>query len=75
MLIQNLGMFTNIHNPHLPNGLSHPYQLDESFFAFKGCLVYFYNFYHIVDRNSCKQTVEFALFAYVPKKERHANMG
>ena len=45
-------------NPHLPNGLSHPYQLDESFFSFQGCLVYFFHFYQVFDRNSCEQTVE-----------------
>ena len=26
-------------------------------FSFKGCLVYFFHFYHIFDRNSCEQTV------------------
>ena len=31
-------------NPHLPNGLFHPYQLDESIFSFKGCLMYCFIF-------------------------------
>ena len=30
--------------PVMPNGISRPYQLDESFFKFKGCLVIIYNF-------------------------------
>ena len=31
-------------NPHLPNGLSHSYQLNESIFHLRGCLVYFFSF-------------------------------
>ena len=30
--------------PHLPNRHSHSYQLGESDFSFKGCLVYFFSF-------------------------------
>ena len=44
-------------NPHLPNGLSHPYQLDDSIFHLRGVCCTFFIFYHIFYRNSCEQEV------------------
>ena len=46
-------------NPHLPNGLFHPYQLDESVSNFRNvwCTVSFFFFVVVSNRNSCKQTV------------------
>ena len=57
-------------NLQLPNGLSHPYQLDESVFYLRGVLVFFFFFFFFFlfcffllllllyfDRNSCEQIV------------------
>ena len=52
----NCGLCSNF-NPHLPSGPIHSYQLDESISNFRGYLVYFFIFYLIFNRNSCKQTV------------------
>ena len=48
----------NFINPHLPNELTHPYQLDESIFHLRSVWCTFFHFYHIFDRNSCEQTVQ-----------------
>ena len=44
-------------NPHLPNGLFHPYQLDESISNFRVSGLLFH-LCLIFNRNSCKQTVK-----------------
>ena len=46
-------------NPHLPNELSHPYQLDESIFHLSGVfgVLFLFLSYFFFYRNSCEQTV------------------
>ena len=75
-------------NPHLPNGLSHPYQLDESIFHLRGVWCTFFIFIifliQIPESKQCRPWSDAAfygiwfgsaLFAYVPKMGRQAYMG
>ena len=71
-------------NPHLPNGLSHPYQLDESVFHLRGIWCTFFIFIiFFIEIPVSKQCRPWecgiwsgsALFAYVPKMGCQAFMG
>ena len=42
-------------NPHLPNGLSHPHQLDESIFHFRGVWCTFFQFLFLIEIPVSKQ--------------------
>ena len=78
---------TIVLNPNEPNGISHPYHLDESIFVFR-VIGSNYNFYFIFDENHvskeksprwdaafCGVASGAILFAYVPLKGRKAYMG
>ena len=69
-------------NPLVTNGLSHPYQLDESSLTFRGIrsnfsfLFHFFDEYTVSKQNSprwdaafCGVTSGAILFAYVPLKD------